>query len=121
MPRVKEALDHTRSAYSMIFSHGRFLDVLPHRASKGKAVRYLADKWNLPMERIATAGDSGNDRDMLKGRTAGIVVGNHDPEIADLRDSAQRIYFAEGHCAWGIIEGLEHYGLLEADREPVSP
>ncbi|MEZ6067718.1 MAG: HAD-IIB family hydrolase [Planctomycetaceae bacterium] len=112
LPLIHAALDKTRSAYSLIFSHGSFIDILPHRASKGKAVRYLAQKWNLPLERIATAGDSGNDRDMLTGQTAGIVVGNHSDELADLKDSGSRIYFANGNCANGILDGLEHFGLL---------
>ncbi|MCO6046416.1 HAD-IIB family hydrolase [Aeoliella sp. ICT_H6.2] len=112
-PLLHEALDSTESAYSLILSHGAFVDVLPHRASKGKAVRFLARKWDIPIERVATAGDSGNDRDMLQGRTAGVVVGNHDAELANLKlTKNDRIYFAEGCYAEGIIEGLHHYRLL---------
>jgi sucrose-phosphate synthase len=114
LAEIHELLDETRSAYSLIFSHGSFVDVLPHRASKGKAARYLSQKWNIPLERIATAGDSGNDIDMLTGRTAGIVVGNHAPELASLKNSPHRIYFAAGHFAQGLLEGLQHYGLLES-------
>lgn len=110
---VRAALATTKSAYSLVLSHSVFLDVLPHRASKGKAVRYLADKWKLPIEQIATAGDSGNDRDMLQGQTAGIVVGNHDAELASLRSAkASRVYFAEAHYAAGILEGLRHYEFV---------
>lgn len=112
IPRIHEALDETRSAYSLVFSHGTFVDILPHRASKGKAIRYLSQKWNIPLERIATAGDSGNDYDMLLGRTAGIVVGNHSPELEPLRGSPHRIYFSRGSYADGLLEGLKHYGLL---------
>ena len=71
-----------------------------------------------PLHRIATAGDSGNDRDMLIGDTAGIVVANHSPELASLRDSnTHRVYFAAGRCAAGIIEGLAHYGLVSETAE----
>ena len=108
------ALDATRSAYTLIHSHGRYLDVLPHRASKGKAVRYLGQKWQVNLDRIVTAGDSGNDREMLIGRTAGIVVGNHDPELADLRENASRVYFASGRASRAVLEGLEHYGFRES-------
>lgn len=118
--QIHEKLDETKSAYSLVFSHGTFVDILAHRASKGKAVRYLSQKWNLPLERIATAGDSGNDFDMLTGRTAAIVVGNHDRELGELRNSPHRIYFANGHFADGLREGLEHYGLLSAPVEPQS-
>lgn len=117
-PLLHEALSRTKSAYSLILSHGAFVDVLPHRASKGKAVRYLARKWNIPIEKVATAGDSGNDRDMLQGRTAGIVVGNHDAELASLQASgAGRIHFSKACYAQGIIEGLQHYGFVGTHQE----
>lgn len=114
LPQVHNALSKSGLAHQVIFSHGSYIDVLPVRASKGKAVRFLSNKWNIPLERIATAGDSGNDEDMLRGRTAGIVVGNHSEELAGLRESSARIYFANGSYAQGIIEGLQHYGLLSA-------
>ncbi len=113
LARIHGALAEARTAYSLIFSHGTFLDVLPHRASKGKAVRYLSGKWNIPLNRVVTAGDSGNDQDMLVGQTAGIVVGNHDDDLESLRRSkAHRVYFANACCAGGIIEGLQYYGFL---------
>ncbi len=113
LPQIHNALAKARVGYSLIFSHGTFVDLLPYRASKGKAVRYLSGKWKIPLERVATAGDSGNDRDMLTGQTAGIVVGNFDPELESLKRSrAARVYFAEASCAGGIIEGLQHYGLV---------
>ena len=114
MHELHGLLDATKSAYTLIHSHGQFLDVLPHRASKGKAVRYLGQKWQVKLDRIVTAGDSGNDREMLQGRTAGIIVGNHDPELDDLKAGASRVYFAEGRCSRAILEGLEHYGFRTA-------
>jgi sucrose-phosphate synthase len=121
LAEIHEELARAKAAYSLIFSHGTFIDILPHRASKGKAVRYVSGKWNIPLERVATAGDSGNDRDMLMGQTAGIVVGNHDEELQSLkRSKASRVYFATAHCAGGIIEGLEHYGLIGSSEMAVA-
>ncbi|WP_437186799.1 HAD-IIB family hydrolase [Planctomicrobium sp. SH668] len=109
---IRKQLDETGAAYSLIVSHNSYVDILPHRASKGKAVRYLSQKWGIPLERIATAGDSGNDLDMLNGRTAGIVVGNYSSELDALRSSPHMVYFADGQYANGLIEGLQNYGLL---------
>lgn len=112
--RINEALTKARAAYKLIFSHGSFIDILPPRASKGKAIRHLSTKWNIPLERIATSGDSGNDYDMLTGQTAGIVVGNYDPELESLKEiKSGRVFFAKALHAGGIIEGLKHYGLIE--------
>jgi sucrose-phosphate synthase len=119
LPAIHHALSQARVAYNLVFSHGTFIDVLPHRASKGKAIRYLANKWNIALERISTAGDSGNDIDMLKGGTAAIVVGNHAEELDNLKRPGSRIYFATGHHAAGILEGLKQYELMPSGV-PVS-
>ncbi|TVP89211.1 MAG: HAD-IIB family hydrolase [Thioalkalivibrio sp.] len=95
----------------VIHSHDMFLDVLPVRASKGLAVRYVAHKWGIPLEQVLVAGDSGNDEDMLRGRLLGVVVGNHHPELDKLR-GYERIYFAEAMHARGILEAVEYFDLL---------
>ncbi len=95
---------------NLIYSHEAYLDVLPVRASKGHAVRYLAYRWGLPLHSFLVAGDSGNDIEMMVGDTLGVVVGNHSPELAPLR-GRNKIYFAEGTYAQGILDGLDHYGL----------
>jgi sucrose-phosphate synthase len=92
----------------VIYSHNKYLDILPIRASKGLAVRYLAIKWGLPPEHILVAGDSGNDEEMLSGDVLGVVVGNYSRELNKLRGKP-RIYFAREPYAAGIIEGIENY------------
>ncbi|PKO47761.1 MAG: HAD family hydrolase [Betaproteobacteria bacterium HGW-Betaproteobacteria-22] len=98
----------------LIYSHSEFLDVLPIRASKGHAIRYLAYKWGLPLRRFLVAGDSGNDTEMLVGDTLAVVVGNHSPELEPLR-GLEQVYFAQGRCAAGILEGLAHYDFGRVD------
>jgi sucrose-phosphate synthase len=55
---------------SLIYSHNEFLDVLPIRASKGRAIQYLARRWGFGMDEVLVAGDSGNDADMLRSSCA---------------------------------------------------
>lgn len=111
MPPLKQLYQHLHKQNlhaKLIYSHEAFLDVLPVRASKGLAVRYLAYKWGLPLQSFLIAGDSGNDEEMLVGDTLGVVVGNHSPELESLRDREQ-IYFAKNTYALGILEGMKHY------------
>jgi sucrose-phosphate synthase len=96
----------------VIMSHGQFLDIIPIRASKGHAVRFLAMRWGIEPEDIIVAGDSGNDEEMLNGNTLGVVVGNYSKELTKLRGK-HAIYFAEKTYADGILEGMEHYGFLK--------
>ncbi len=118
----REALHRLRNAglrFNAVFSHGQYLDVLPIRASKGKAIRYLAHKWGIPVGNILVAGDSGNDREMLKGRTKGVVVGNYSEELESLK-GLPRIYFARQEFASGILEGISHYAFLDPKPKPAD-
>lgn len=113
MPPLSDIKNHLRQYdlhAQLIYSHEEFLDVLPVRASKGHAVRYLSYKWGLPLENFVVAGDSGNDIEMLIGDTRAIVVGNYSQELEKLRHN-EHIYFASEHYAAGISEGLAYYGL----------
>jgi len=95
----------------VIYSHGQFLDILPKRASKGKAIKYLKYKYEFPSSKVMVAGDSGNDEDMIRGKDNGLVVGNHSEELEKLRGKT-RIYFSSKTYAAGIIDGLVHYGFI---------
>jgi sucrose-phosphate synthase len=115
MPPLRELhalLRGLRLHAKLIYSHQAHLDILPVRASKGQAVRYLAYKWGLPLRAFLVAGDSGNDEEMLLGDTLGVVVANHSPELAELR-GLEQIYFARAAHAAGILEGMAHYRFID--------
>lgn len=95
----------------LIFSHQKYVDLLPIRACKGFALRYFAEKWGIPLAQVLVAGDSGNDVDMIRGSSLAIVVGNHHSELKTLK-KLERIYFAEGYYARGILEGIDHYDFF---------
>lgn len=97
---------------NVIYSHQQFIDILPIRASKGLAVRHLGFRWGLPLQNVLVSGDSGNDLDMLKGDTLGVVVGNYSEEMEVLRGT-QNIYFAEAGYAEGVLEGMRHFHFLD--------
>lgn len=111
LERIQQALDEQKLRCAVIYSHNQFLDILPYRASKGKAVNYLQYKYEFLPRYVMVAGDSGNDADMLEGNSRGLIVGNHSEELAYLK-GAPRVYFSQGEYAAGIIEGLQHYGFI---------
>lgn len=96
---------------SLVYSHHEFLDLLPIRASKGRAIQYLARRWGFEMDEVLVAGDSGNDADMLRSGALGVVVRNHSSELRYLR-GRDRVHFASASYARGILEGIEHYGFV---------
>ncbi len=121
MEEIKRLLNQEELAVNAIFSFGQYLDVLPIRASKGLALRYVADRWEIPLERILAAGGSGADEDMMRGNTLGVVVANrHEEELSHLED-AERIYYAQQAHALGILEAIEHFDFFGSCNVPPAP
>ena len=113
---IHNLLARNRCRYQLIYSHEKYLDILPARASKGKAIRYISRKWEIPLTNILVCGDSGNDEEMLKGEPKAVVVGNYSPELEPLK-SSRNVYFAHEEYAKGMLEGILYYGFLE-DLKP---
>lgn len=123
---LKEQADHLKEIEkelrahkchcNLIYSHEKFLDILPSRASKGRAVRYLSYKWDIPIENIMVCGDSGNDEEMLVGESLAVVVANYSRELESIR-GRRKVYFAHQPYSAGILEGIYHYRFLEDDQE----
>ncbi|MFP3998312.1 MAG: HAD-IIB family hydrolase [Desulfobacterales bacterium] len=112
LAKIHHKLATNKIRYTLIYSHERYLDIIPYRASKGKAIRYLSYKWELPLKNFLVSGDSGNDEEMLRGEQLGVVVGNHSPELEKLK-GLSRIYFAKKPCTAGIMEGIKKYSFFK--------
>ena len=115
-PAVEEIVKLLRQrelTANVIHSFGQFLDIVPARASKGQALRYVAQRLDIPLEHILVAGGSGADEDMMRGNTLAVVVGNrHCEELSELADQ-DRIYFAKQPFAAGILEAIEYYDFFD--------
>jgi sucrose-phosphate synthase len=112
LEKVHDLLTRNKCRYTLIYSQDKHLDIIPYRASKGKAIRYLSYKWEIPLENLLICGDSGNDEEMLRGEPKSVVVGNYSPELESLK-GAKNVYFASKPCAGGILEAMEKYRFLE--------
>ena len=105
---------------NVIISFGQFLDIIPSRASKGQALRYVAQRLDIPLEHILVAGGSGADEDMMRGNTLAVVVGNrHHEELSKLTDQ-ESIYFANQPYAMGILEAIDHYDFFNTCEVPAA-
>ena len=120
-PPVEEIVSFIRKkelTANVIFSFGQYLDILPSRASKGQALRYVSQLLEFPLERTLVAGGSGADEDMMRGNTLAVVVGNrHHEELSGLVEQ-ERIYFAEKAYAEGILEAIDHYNFFDGCEAP---
>jgi sucrose-phosphate synthase len=96
----------------LVYSDNRFLDLLPARSGKGAAVRFLADELGVQPVNVVTAGDTGNDLDMMQPDLGfrSIIVGNATAELATF--DGPHVVHARASFASGVREGLERHGWL---------
>ena len=109
---IHDRLVHSKCRYNLIYSQNKYLDILPYRASKGKALRYLSYKWDIPLTNFLVCGDSGNDEEMLRGEPKAVVVGNYSAELESLK-GLRNIYFSRQKYAGGILDGIDRYKFIE--------
>ena len=120
-PTVEEIVSLLRQkeiTANVTLSFGRYLDVVPSRASKGQALRYVSQRLDIPLEHMLAIGGSGADEDMMRGNMLAAVVGNrHYEELSQLVDQ-ERIYFAKQEHAQGILEAMDYYDFFSACTVP---
>ena len=114
---MKSMLHREEQSVHIQVAFGQYLDITPLRASKGMALRYVANRWQIPLEHVFVAGGSGADEDMMRGNTLAAVVSNrHHEELSQLVD-IERIYFANKPYAEGILEALAHYDFFNKTKQ----
>ena len=97
---------------NVVVSRNAYVDILPKRCSKGRAVRYLSQKWAVPLNNTIVCGDTGNDLDMFQGSAKGVIVNNYSQDLEVLKGTKNN-YFAEGISARGILEGLTYFNFID--------
>jgi HAD superfamily hydrolase (TIGR01484 family) len=99
------------------------IDVVPARANKLHAIRFLLLQEQFSDDRAVFAGDSGNDLDVLTSGLQAILVKNADDqirkeaiEILTNKKMLNRLFLPKGkfwgmngNYAAGVLEGLVHY------------
>jgi Cof subfamily protein (haloacid dehalogenase superfamily) len=91
-----------------------YLELLHPEATKGKALKVLADHFGIPQEAVIAIGDSFNDVDMIRFAGVGVVMGNAREEI-----KAEADYVTRSNEDDGVAEVLEKFilGKGPAERE----
>lgn len=84
------------------------IEVINARHNKGTAVEFLANYYNVPLEKTIAVGDQWNDLPMIKRAGLGIAVQNADPK---LKENALVCEFTNEQSAIAAI--IEKYGYTE--------
>lgn len=115
---IRHLLLQHEQTVNVVFSFGQYLDIVPVRASKGLALRWYAEQWDIPLGHILVAGGSGADEDMIRGNTLAVLVANrHHEELSDLIE-LERVFFAKQPYAAGILEAIEYYDFFQSCKVP---
>jgi hypothetical protein len=99
------------------------LDILPRRANKLQAIRFLMQEENIAEKNAVFAGDSGNDLDALTSGLQAILVRNSAADVRRIalgklmeKGRTDCLYIAKGglhgmngNYAAGVLEGLVHF------------
>lgn len=99
------------------------VDILPQRASKLHAVRYLIDQKGYRKSKVVFCGDSGNDLNVLTSDIRSVLVKNASEEVrreamksVDENGRPETLYVAQGNFmgmngnySAGVLEGLAHF------------
>ena len=120
-PAIEEIVNLLRQkeiTANVLLSFGQCLDIVPSRASKGQALRYVAQRLDIPLEHTLVVGGSGVDEDMMRGNTLAVVVGNRQHEELSQLVDQERIYFAGQNHALGIMEAIEYYDFFSECKVP---
>ncbi len=105
---LQERLGDTASAQR---SQVYYLDVTPHVATKGYAVKRIAEVLGIPLTEVAVIGDAANDLSMFAVAGLAIAMGNG---IAEVKAKAH--FTTASNAEDGFAVAMEQYVLPRAEK-----
>jgi sucrose-6F-phosphate phosphohydrolase len=96
----------------VIYSAGRFLDILPKGVNKGSTLTRLINLLKEDNNKVLVAGDTLNDASMYKCGFNGVAVGNSEQKLLETISNQPKTYVAKESGAGGILEAIQHFDHL---------
>lgn len=82
----KDLAQRFKNELYVVRSTPRFCEFSNIEATKGNAVRFLANKWGIKKEEIMACGDNDNDIEMLHAAGIKIAMGNATEKLKEIAD-----------------------------------
>jgi glucosylglycerol-phosphate synthase/sucrose-6F-phosphate phosphohydrolase len=96
----------------VLFSAGKYLDILPKGVNKGRTLSRLVDFLKVDPESVLVAGDTLNDLSMYQHEFKGVCVGESETALLEATHQQARVFHAEATGCGGILEAFGHFGFL---------
>jgi len=81
-----------------------FCEICDKSVSKGNAVKFLADRWNIKKEEIMSCGDQNNDIELLTAAGTGVAMGNASETLKKYAD-----YITDTVQNDGVVKAVEKF------------
>lgn len=101
-------LPHSTPELKVILSGQHWIDIMPAKVNKGKALKALIRTLQIQPEEVIVFGDYLNDIDMMQGGVLGVAMANAHPELKK-HTQLQTLSNDEN----GVIHFLQMQGLLD--------
>lgn len=92
--------------YTILRSEKVFLEFLNKEASKGKALKDLANILGFSRNQLMAIGDSGNDVDLIEYAGTGVAMGNAVDAVKDVADA-----FTTTNSEDGVAKAIRRFAL----------
>lgn len=117
---ITPALTHTVRSLGcdLLYSAGRYLDILPSGVNKGSTLRALVEHLGIDENEVLVAGDTLNDPSMFEQGFKGVCVGQSEKGLLKATQGRAHVLHASRRGCGGILEAIEHFGLLDTSGIP---
>lgn len=105
----KELSKQFEGKLAIVRSHKYYLEFTDIKATKGNAMNFLKDLWNIKTEEVFASGDQDNDYDLLKNAGVKIAMGNASEKLKSIAD-----YICPTINEDGLADAIEKYVLNPA-------
>ncbi len=104
----KEEAEKILTGYGVkLIDSGFAYHIIDENVSKGKALRFIAEKLGIDVKSFAAIGDSENDVDLFEVAGIGIAVANAHLKLKQIADVVTSKPNGDG-----VVEALEFLGLI---------
>lgn len=86
---INKLIEELREKYPEIYvvrSFKYFCEIANKEATKGNAIKFLANKYDIKIEEVMAIGDQNNDIEMVETAGIGVAMGNGTEEIKKAAD-----------------------------------
>lgn len=105
---IKDMTERYRGVLCIVRSHRYYMEITDPGATKGAALNFLKDYWNIKQSEVFATGDQDNDYEMLKNAGIKVAMDNASSKLKEIAD-----YICPNVKEDGVCKAVERYVLCE--------